>query len=237
MEIFKESFVRNHVANFIIVLMFVCLLSLAFVGQTTLAFTINNYSPYYSGNKNSNNVSLMFNVYMGNEYIDGILEKLKNADAKATFFVGGCWVAKNAEVLQKIYNAGHEIGNHGYWHKEHKNLSAEENKKEMELTHKIVKTTIGVEMTLFAPPSGSFGQNTLDIAQNLGYKTIMWTKDTIDWRDKNSDIIYTRATKNPCGGDLILMHPTKHTLHALEDVLMFYNSRGYKLTTVSQNIL
>lgn len=67
---------------------------------------------------------------------------------------------------------------------------------EIGLTHEIIKQLLGYEMTLFAPPSGSYGQNTLKVAQDMGYKTIMWSKDTIDWRDQDENLIYSRATKN-----------------------------------------
>ena len=91
-------------------------------------------------------------------------------------------------------------------------------------------------MNLFAPPSGSFSQNTLDVASELGYKTIMWSKDTIDWRDKDSNLVYTRATKSIKGGDLVLMHPTKHTLEALPQIIDYYNSINMKVVTVSENL-
>lgn len=237
MKKISENVFRKYFVNGLIVAIILCLFTLSIVGQTTQVFSSNTYSPYYHGDKSSKNVSLMFNVYMGSEYIDGILSELEKGNAKATFFVGGSWAVKNSELLAKIKDAGHEIGNHGYWHKDHKNLSIEKNTTEMMLTHKVVKELTGYEITLFAPPSGSFGNNTLKVAQDIGYKTIMWTKDTIDWRDKDANLIYTRATKKPCGGDLILMHPTQCTLKALPDIIAFYNQSGYKLTTVSENIL
>ena len=70
-------------------------------------------------------------------------------------------------------------------------------------------------MNLFAPPSGSFNKSTLDACKELGYSVIMWSKDTIDWRDKDANLIYTRATNNISGGDFILAHPTEYTLKSL----------------------
>ena len=165
-----------------------------------------------------------------------MLKVFKENDIKVTFFVGGCWVGNNSEMLQAIYHNGHEIGNHGYFHKDHKSISLEKNQEEIYLTHKIVKENIGIEMELFAPPSGSYNNDTLSVAYNLGYKTIMWTKDTIDWRDKNTTLIYNRAVAKPSNGDLILMHPTKNTLEALPDIINFYKSNGYNLVTVTENI-
>ena len=67
-------------------------------------------------------------------------------------------------------------------------------------------------------------------------RTIMWSKDTIDWRDKNSAIVYTRATKNAKGGDFVLMHPTPHTADALSDILKYYESSKLRAITVSENL-
>ena len=237
MKKISEKFVRKHFVNFIIIFMLVSLFSLTIITQTVGVFGSNTYSPIYHGNKNNNNVSIMINVYQGTEYVEEILKTLSEYNAKATFFVGGCWVVKNNDTVQKIIDGGHEIGNHGYFHKDHKKLSAEQNKKEMELTHNVIKQLFDYTIKLFAPPSGSFGQTTLNVAKEMGYHTIMWTKDTIDWRDQDESVLYSRATKNPCGGDLILMHPTRATSAILCKVISFYQKEGYNLTTVCENIL
>ena len=92
-------------------------------------------------------------------------------------------------------------------------------------------------MTLFAPPSGDFNKTTLQVATDLNYKTIMWSKDTIDWRDKDDELIFTRATKSVSGGDLILMHPTKHTLSALPKILDYYLNNGLIVSTVTNTLI
>ena len=188
---------------------------------------------YYSGNENSNKISLMINVYWGTEYLDGMLDILDKYDVKTTFFVGGTWAVKESDMLTKIYEKGHEIGNHGYSHKDQDKLSREDNKKEILTTHNIVKDLLGIDMTLFAPPSGAYSRTTVEVANELSYQTIMWTRDTIDWRDKDANLIYSRAIKNAKGGDLVLMHPTQKTLEALENIIVELQSKGFKLTTVS----
>lgn len=191
---------------------------------------------YYNGNKNSNKISLMINVYWGTEYLDDMLSTLKEKDVKTTFFIGGTWAVLNEEILKKIYTDGHEIANHGYHHKDHDKISEEENLKEIKNTHKIVKELLGVDMNLFAPPSGAYDKTTVSCAESLGYKTIMWTRDTIDWRDHDANLIYSRAIKNAGGGDLILMHPTKETAEALGKIIDALKAKNFVLTTVSDNI-
>ena len=117
-----------------------------------------------------------------------------------------------------------------------KKQNEEDNMTEISNTHTIVKELLGVEMNLFAPPSGAYNKITVSSASNLGYKTIMWTRDTIDWRDKDADLIYQRAIKNAKGGDLILMHPTEKTLEALPKIIDYFQSNGFNLTTVTQTL-
>ena len=88
-------------------------------------------------------------------------------------------------------------------------------------------------MNLFAPPSGSFSQKTLDIAEEMGYNIIMWSLDTIDWRDKDVSLIVRRATEKVGGGDLILMHPTQSTLEALPAIIEKISEKGLKIAKVS----
>jgi hypothetical protein len=64
----------------------------------------------------------------------------------------------------------------------------------------------------------------------------MWTRDTIDWRDKDATTVYNRAIKGMSGGDLILMHPTEHTLEALPLMLEYVNANGFAAVAVGENL-
>ncbi|PKK95824.1 MAG: polysaccharide deacetylase [Tenericutes bacterium HGW-Tenericutes-4] len=232
----REKFFVHGVANVVIMLV---ILFMMIMTNTLypIAFTSGEgYNAIYRGNSNNKNISLMINVYWGTEFIEPMLEVLEINNAKATFFVGGTWANSNPDILQKIYDAGHEIANHGYYHKDHTRITKERNSEEIYITHELIKALINYEMTLFAPPSGAFNDVTLEVANSLGYKTIMWSKDTIDWRDKDSSLILKRATKTPQNGDLILMHPTEHTLQALQDIITYYIDNNYALVSVSENI-
>jgi len=211
-----------------------CVMSLSFFSPIVTEAFSTATAPYYYGDKSSNKVCLMINVYWGTEYLDEMLAILKENDVKTTFFVGGYWVAKNNEMLRKIVADGHEIGNHGYHHKDQATISTQQNTDEIYMTQELVSSVADVEMTLFAPPSGSFNNKVLSVAESLGYKTILWTHDTVDWRDKDSDLIYSRATKDTVSGDLILMHPTEKTVEALSNIIATLKEKGLVLTTVTE---
>jgi len=228
---------RKYVASIIIAISVFVVGAVAVFGQTDTILTNNVVNGViYSGNENSNNVSLIINVYWGEEYLDDMLDILKEKKAKATFFVGGTWAVKNEDLLKRMKEDGHELGNHGYSHKDCDKLSKQQLEDEISKTHAIVKCFTGDEMKLFMPPSGAYDSLTVEVADDLGYKTIMWSRDTIDWRDQNKNLILSRATQDGKGGDLILMHPTLETKNALGEIIDYYISNGYNLVTVSKNI-
>ncbi len=225
------------IINTLLVMTLLIVYVINFMPKTTLEVYGNDtLGAIYNGNRLKNNVSIMFNVYENTKIVNSIIDVLNDKGVKATFFVGGCWADDNVETLNRIISSGHELGNHGYFHKDHKKLSYEDNVKEISNTGSVVKALCGTEMTLFAPPSGSFSPNTLKASYDLGYKVIMWSKDTIDWRDSNLTTIYNRATKDLAGGDLVLMHPKKHTLEILPSIIDYYKSVGFDVVCVSQNI-
>lgn len=232
----KKQFFLSSSVNIIIALCIFSVFGFCFFVDDSVIASSSGYKAVYRGNENNNNVSLCINVYWGTEYLDDMLLALKNEDAKVTFFVGGCWASKNVDMLKKMQNDGHEIANHGYYHKDHKAIDYDRNVQEIEYNHKVVKENLGIDMNLFMPPSGSYGIQTLEAAENLGYTTIMWSKDTIDWRDKDQNLIFKRATKNLQNGELILMHPTECTKNVLPSILKTIKSSGFNIVHVSQNI-
>lgn len=231
----ERKIFTHVVANVILLVLVVAVASVGFIGATTNVFKDNDGGPIYRG-VGEKQVSLMINVYWGTEYLDEMLAIFDKYNVKTTFFVGGTWVAEYPEMLQKIAGYGHEIGNHGYHHKDHSKLDYESNYKEINSCAKLVFEYAGVNMTLFAPPSGYYCAHTLNASRELGNKVIMWSRDTIDWRDKDAEIVYNRATKDTDSGELILMHPTKHTLSALERIILTYNERGFTIVPVSTNL-
>ena len=236
MKKISKNFISATMINLVIIFCIATVFGVCFWTDNSIIAGSTGYKAIYRGNENNKNVSLCINVYWGTEFLDEMLDTLKNYDVKVTFFVGGCWAAKNIDMLKKIYEDGHEIANHGYYHKDHKQIDYARNVQEIEYTHKLIKETLNISPNLFMPPSGSYGMQTLEAAEFLGYTTIMWSKDTIDWRDKDVSLITKRATKNLQNGDLILMHPTECTMLALENIVKTIQNNGFVLTTVSQNI-
>ena len=229
----KLNIFRNVIVNLSIVAIVLFFTVYALASSSVQASA--SLTPVYKGN-HPNKVSLMVNVYWGNEHLDKMLEIFAKKNVKTTFFLGGSWVRDNEPLARKIIEQNHEIGNHGFFHKDHKKIDAKRNREEILATHNLVKSAFSQEMKLFMPPSGSFSDVTLEIASETGYTTIMWSKDTIDWRDQDSEVIFKRATKNISGGDLVLMHPTQGTANVLEKIIVEIEKKGLSVAPVSQVI-
>ena len=163
-------------------------------------------------------VSLMINVYWGTDIVEGMLDLFQEQGVRVTFFVGGCWADDNVPTVRRMAEEGHEVGSHGYFHREHDKLSFRENVEEIGTSIEFLSLVTGKPVSLFAPPSGAYSGDTLRAAESLGLKTVLWSRDTVDWRDKDVSLCYTRATKDISGGELILMHPMEHTLKALPKI-------------------
>lgn len=237
----KKTKVFTAVSNVIILAVLVSTFAVALWAVASKETDAEPTSAIYVGDENSGSVALMFNVYENTETALKIAEMLSEHGFRATFFVGGKWVERNGTALIRLYNMGMEIGNHGYLHRDHSTLNYDKNLDEITLAERLIDANLKdfpdyKNSKLFAPPSGAVGKDMFTACESLNYKVIMWTRDTIDWRDHDKDLIFARATKDIKAGDLVLMHPTEATLSALPQILEYIKSVGLKADTVSNVI-
>lgn len=207
-----------------------------FVGGNATAVSSDGENLFYNVKDNPRGVSLMFNVYQNTQNVYDILDILDENNAKATFFLGGSWADDNVDCVRAIASRGHEVGSHGYFHKSHDKMNYEQNLAEIRTSVKLLNAILGYEISLFAPPSGAFNDHTVTASASLGLKTIMWSRDTIDWRDNDRSLCYSRATKNLENGEFILMHPMDVTVKTLPDILKYVRESGLTAVTVSYNL-
>ncbi|MDE7395503.1 MAG: polysaccharide deacetylase family protein, partial [Clostridiales bacterium] len=133
----KVRFFKYVVANLAIGFIVIGILAFTLTGNAVK--NVSADAPVYKG-ESKTKISLMVNVYWGTEYLDEMLDIFAKNEVTTTFFVGGMWAAENDGMLKKIHAAGHEIGNHGYFHKDHKKLNAQRNAEEISVTHRLVKS-------------------------------------------------------------------------------------------------
>lgn len=191
-------------------------------------------APIYRGNPNKKMVALMVNVSWGTEFIPPILKILNDQQVKATFFIEGKWAKNNAKYVQMITEEGHLIGNHAYNHPDMARISVEEIESQIINTNDTIQAITGEVPTLFAPPSGSYTAKVVEIADNLNMKTILWSVDTIDWKNPSVSVMMNRVIPQLHSGATILMHPTEAVVRGLEDLIKAIKEKNYHLGTVEK---
>ncbi|WP_235550025.1 polysaccharide deacetylase family protein [Paenibacillus sp. Soil766] len=189
-------------------------------------------NPVYKGNSKKPMVSFMINVAWGNEFLDSMLETLRKENVRATFFFDGSWLKKNTEMAKRILSEGHEVSNHAYSHKDMRTISRSKAVEEISKTEDLLKQ-LGVKNSLFAPPSGYFNQETIQVASEFKLQTVLWTFDTIDWKNPGAARILERLSNNVEPGTLILMHPTVSSRDALPGMISLVKKKGLVLGTVT----
>lgn len=193
-------------------------------------------APIYRAHPDKPVVSLLINVAWGNEYLQDMLAILKKQHVKATFFLEGRWAKNNPELASMIAEEGHEIGNHSYTHPNMQTLSTQTTREELRKTNEIIEAVTGKKCIWFAPPSGSFRDETVRLAAEQGMGTVMWSVDTIDWQKPSTDVLKQRVLSKLHPGAFILMHPTESTAKSLEILIIKIKEKRLHLVTVSEAV-
>ena len=190
-------------------------------------------SPIYRGHPEKPMVSFIINVAWGNEYLPEILATLKRHQVSVSFFLEGNWVKNNPDLAKMIVSAGHEVGNHSYTHPNMQKLTASQTRDQMVRTNEVIEAATGEKSVWFAPPSGSYRDETVKIAAELNMKTVMWTVDTIDWQKPSPDLLINRVITKIDNGSMVLMHPTESTTKSLNRLITLIKEKGLQISTVS----
>lgn len=193
------------------------------------------FIPVYQGETSSKKVSVTINVDWGQEVIPQLLSVLNKNGVKATFFITGGWTAKFPELARAISMAGHEIANHGLHHGHPNQMSKDELTRLVVENHRLLEEATGRSPAkLFAPPYGEYNEKVLSVVGGLGYRTILWTIDTVDWKLPAPEVIFHRVTERIKPGAIILMHPTAPTVAILGEIIQTLRGQGYDFITVSE---
>lgn len=193
--------------------------------------------PIYNVEKDTGEIAITFNCAVGNSDIDSILATLDKYNVKATFFLLGSWADDYVNEVEKIYNAGHELGNHSYSHNDMPSLNYESIILDIQKCNETIRNITGYSPVLFRAPSGSYDNKTISAAESLEMKTIQWDVDSIDWKNISSDEIIDRVTSKIKSGSIVQLHTgTENTAQALPYILDYINSNNFKCVKVSELI-
>lgn len=178
-------------------------------------------------------VHLTFDQGYENGYTASILDTLKEKNVTATFFVTMSYAKKNPELVARMLNEGHVIGNHSNTHPSMPSLSVQESIDEILSLQEYIQDTYDYQMTLFRPPMGEFSVTSLEIARLLGYQSVFWSFAYVDWKtDDQPDpaAAFERITSATHDGAIYLLHSVSSTNAAiLGDVIDYWQSEGYQV--------
>lgn len=240
----RKKYIASNLVKSMIYLMGLAALLIGgkafFLETVTVTNSVNGRElPIYCVETDKPRIALSFDAAWGNEDTSRILEILKKHDLKVTFFMTGGWVESYPEDVKAILAAGHDLGNHSENHKNMSELTEEQCRSELTKVHDKVKALTGYEMFLFRPPYGDYDNQVITTAENLGYFSIQWDVDSLDWKDYGANSILNTATKHPHlgNGSIILCHNgAKFTADALDDLILQLKKQGYEIVPVSQLI-
>lgn len=192
----------------------------------------NAAPPIYMIDTKEKKVTLTFDISWGSVRPGPVLDVLKKYDVKATFFLSGPWAQRHPEIVRRIQAEGHEIQSHGHKHVNYHELSAEQVKDNIRSAHRILAEITGGEPNMVRPPNGSFNQASLQAAREAGYETIIWSVDSLDWKNPGVDVITQRVLKRIHPGAIVLLHASdtcKQTDQALPAIIEGLRAQGYEM--------
>lgn len=193
--------------------------------------------PIYSVEREEKVCSITFDCAWGTEYTDDILKALKASSVRATFFMVEFWTEKYADYVKKIDSAGCEIGTHSSTHSYMSKLNAEGIKSELAASSEAIEKVTGKKVDLFRAPYGDYDDELIKTASELGYYTIQWDVDSLDWKDLSASDIAMRVINGVTNGSIILMHNNGlHTAEAVPVILETLKNRGYSFVPVGELI-
>ncbi|MBF8377192.1 polysaccharide deacetylase family protein [Alicyclobacillus mali] len=190
----------------------------------------------YRGPSTEKSVALMVNVSWGEAYVPKMLQILRDAHVKATFFIDGAWASKFPDLVRAIARDGHAVESHGYGHPDFRRLGEAKLRAQIDETNRVLAEITGKAPRLIAPPAGSYDARLAPLAKSRGMYAILWTADTVDWKNPPPAAILERVQRNVTPGALVLMHPTASTVEALPAMIRWLEARGYRMKTVEDVI-
>ncbi len=180
--------------------------------------------------------ALTFDISWGTTVPGPVMDILRKYNVKSTFFLSGPWVRQHPEYPRRLIGDGHEIASHGNRHIDLDRETSATVREEITKAHQSIKEVTGAVPGLIRTPNGAYNQMVLDVADQLGYRVIQWSVDSLDWKKPGVDAIIKRVLDRVHPGAIILMHASDtctQTPEALPRVLDGLKARGYELVTVS----
>ena len=176
-------------------------------------------------------IIITFDQGYENGYTAKILDTLKEKGVQAIFFLTGPYAQTEHDLVQRMIDEGHILGNHGMTHASLPTLSDEDAKKEIMSLHDYVMENYGYEMQYFRCPCGEYSERALETAKNCGYKTLFWSSAYVDWNTDSQPSPaegLKKLSDAAHGGEILLLHSVSATnAEILGDLIDNFRAKGF----------
>ena len=201
---------------------------------------LKDYDAAYVGSDQDKVLYLTFDAGYENGYTEKILDILQKHEVKAAFFLVGNYLQKNADLVRRMVEEGHIVGNHTMTHPDMSAITEKEAfQKELTGLESLFQEITGKELPkYYRPPQGIYSEENLKLAKELGYKTVFWSLAYRDWENNNqptADYAFAKLLPRTHNGAVILLHSTSKTnAEVLDELLTRWESDGYRFETIDK---
>lgn len=194
---------------------------------------LRNFDALYVGDANQKEIYITFDAGFENGNTERILDALKKHGVKATFFLVGNYFETQPELVKRMAEEGHTIGNHTYSHPDMSKIGDIQSfQTELQKNESLYRDILGSEMPkLYRPPQGKFCEENLKMAQQLGYSTVFWSLAYVDWYTDDQptpEQAFSKLLPRIHPGAVVLLHSTSSTnAEILDELLTKWEETGY----------
>ena len=201
---------------------------------------LKQYDAVYVGDPSKKVIYLTFDAGYENGCTEKILDVLKKHQVPAAFFLVGNYMERNADLVRRMAEEGHIVGNHTMHHPDMSKISDKGAfSKELTQLETLYKEITGQEMPkYYRPPQGTYSEENLKMAKELGYKTVFWSLAYVDWnndRQPTAEQAYSKLLPRIHNGAVVLLHSTSKTnAEILDDLLTKWKEMGYEFHSIEE---
>ena len=194
----------------------------------------------YLGDTSQKVIYLTFDAGYENGCTEKILDILKKHNVPAAFFLVGNYMERNADLVRRMVDEGHIVGNHTMHHYDMSKISQQADfEKELKDLEALFTEVTGQELEkYYRPPQGTYSQKNLQMAKEMGYKTVFWSLAYVDWKNDaqpSRETAFEKLLPRTHNGAVILLHSTSQTnAEILDELLTQWSDRGYVFASIDK---
>ncbi|MEE0746618.1 MAG: delta-lactam-biosynthetic de-N-acetylase [Anaerovoracaceae bacterium] len=198
------------------------------------------YNAFYADDTDEKVMYITFDAGYENGYTEKILDVLKKHQVKAAFFLVGNYIETSPELVKRMVEEGHLVGNHTYTHPDMSSISTIGSfEKELKQLEEKYREVTGKEMKkYYRPPQGKYSESNLKMASDMGYKTVFWSLAYVDWYESDQptkEEAFEKLIPRAHPGAIVLLHSTSRTnSEILDELLTRWEDMGYEFRSVEE---